>query len=371
MTPIPLPAGDGSLSPPLNDAPMTALPTPEANAAPLERGAGLIFQKPVEAKSAEQSASHSALLYQMSAKEGGSGDTASRSALIDQTSAKGEAAAGVALTDTQGHAGEVGTGSTAGGGALLYQSRAASSVGVAPTDPLVPQDQAGTAATTAGDALLYQRAPASSPGEGAPPTAASPETSGGAAAGPQPDPRGPGFGPTSRIPARTLTSVRTAAGVSVPVVVASREGNWIGSATYDASLGRVDLSVHSFVDLKSGRRFPVQALGYQLQGDELTQGVMARLHPVAPTLGLDLARAALNSLNVYAQALGNAGTITTTGSMTTVTRQAPGLPQLLGGELGKLAQLPEGNQTIRVVADVASGTDVILLVGVAPSTDTP
>lgn len=299
-----------------------------------------MYQKPAEAKTTEQPP-RSALLYQASAKEGGgsadSTGTTARSALVYQASTEGS--------------------STTGSSALTFQQGGEGQAGV-------------TTASARGGAILYQRSAASS-AAGAPATAMGPAEFGTTAAAPQVDPDAPKFSPTSQIPAKTLTAIRTAAGVAVPLVVVSNDGNWIGTATYNAALGRVDMTFGSFVHMKSGKTYPVQALGYQAVGGNLTQGVAASVHPIAPTLGLDLARAGLNSLNVYTQALQGAGTTTTNGSVTTITRQAPAFVQVLRGELGKLAQLPEDNQTISVVADVATNTDVIILFGVGPVGNTP
>lgn len=315
-------------------------PQPEAAPPPVP-GQALMYQKPAEAKTTEQ-APRSALLYQASAKESGAGadsvGTTSRSALVYQASAQG-------------------SGTTAGG-ALTFQQGGEGQAGV-------------TTASARGGAIMYQRSAASPDAAGAPATATGPAEFGTTAAAPQVDPDAPKFSPTSQIPAKTLTAIRTAAGVAVPLVVVSNDGNWIGTATYNAALGRVDMTFNSFVHMKSGKTFPVQALGYQAVGGNLTQGVAASVHPIAPTLGLDLARAGLNSLNVYTQALANAGTTTTNGSVTTITRQAPAFVQVLRGELGKLAQLPEDNQTISVVADVPTNTDVIVLFGVGSSAGNP
>lgn len=338
MTSSSLFGGEASAPAQTKSSPATmAAAAPEVT--PPERGQALIYQKPAEAKTTEQQAPppQSALLYQASAKEGGTSSggasSAPRSAMVYQTSAQGSSAAGTgsSLTDQQEQGGV--TTASARGGAIMYQRSA------------TPRAPAGAPANTTGGAE-FGNVPAT------------------------PDPDAPKFSPTSQIPAKTLTAIRTAAGVAVPVVVVSSEGNWIGTASYNPALGRVDMTFGSFVHMKSGKTYPVQALGYQAAGGNLSQGVAASVRPIAPTLGLDLARAGLNSLNVYTQALSAAGTTTTNGTVTTVNRQAPAFVQVLQGELGKLAQLPEGNETITVVADVATNTDVIILFGVGPAAGT-
>lgn len=329
-----------------DSAPAQAKPSPATMAAaapevtPPERGQALMYQKPAQPKTAEQQAPRSALLYQASAKEGsansGGASSAPRSAMVYQASAQGSSGAGT-------------------GSALTFQQASANGTG-------------DTSARARGSAIMYQRSatPASAVSAPAP---VDPST-GTTAAAPQVDPDAPKFSPTSQIPAKTLTAIRTAAGVAVPVVVVSSEGNWIGTASYNSALGRVDMTFNSFVHMKSGKTYPVQALAYQAVGGNLSQGVAASVHPIAPTLALDLARAGLNSLNVYTQNLANASTTTTNGTVTTITRQAPAFVQVLSGEVGKLAQLPEDNRTINVVADVATGTDLIILFGVGASAET-
>ncbi|PNY79220.1 hypothetical protein CVO96_20095 [Deinococcus koreensis] len=326
----------GEASAPAQGRPSPAtMATAAPEVTPPERGQALIYQKPAETKATEQQSPppQSALLYQASTKEGGD-SSAPRSAMVYQASAQGSSGVdtGNSLTDQQEQSGV--TTASARGGAIMYQRRAT---------PRVP---AGAPANTTGGAE-FGNVPAT------------------------PDPDAPKFSPTSQIPAKTLTAIRTAAGVAVPVVVVSSEGNWIGTASYNPALGRVDMTFGRFVHMKSGKTYPVQALGYQAAGGNLAQGVAASVRPMAPTLGLDLARAGLNSLNVYTQALSAAGTTTTNGTVTTVNRQAPAFAQVLQGELGKLAQLPEGHETITVVADVATNTDVIILFGVGPAAGAP
>lgn len=179
------------------------------------------------------------------------------------------------------------------------------------------------------------------------------------------DPDAPAFSTASVIPGKLFTALRTAAGINAPAIVVTADGHWIGVATYNAAFGRVDMRFSSYVNDKNGKAYPVQASAYQLSGGALTPGVSCNVHPIAPTLALDLARAGLNSLSTYTQALQNAGTTTVNGSLITTTRQAPALIQVVRGELGKVFALPEGNQSINIVADVNAGTEIQLLYGIS------
>lgn len=179
------------------------------------------------------------------------------------------------------------------------------------------------------------------------------------------DPDAPRFAPTSVIAGKLFTSIRAAAGMDVPVVVLSQDGNWVGSATYNTRLGRVDMRFTSFVLSKNSKVYPVFAMAYQRAANgTLSEGVGANVHPIAPTLALDLARAGLNGLHAYNQALQNAGTTNYSGALVTTTQQPPELVQVLRGEVGRVFALPEGNQSIQIVADIDAGTGVQLVYGV-------
>jgi hypothetical protein len=375
-TPVPSPATMATAPAPTRTTVPVTTPQVEVEPPPA-RGQALVYQKPPEAKTQEQAqAPRSALVYQASAREGNNNSDAG-STNAPRTAMVYQATAGKSPTSPEGRTSPADTTSRS---ALVYQApaqsgtiSAASNGEKALTFQQGSQEQTVTtsATSTPGSALMYQRSSSPSTVAGAPAGAPGPVESGTTAAAPQVDPDAPKFSPTTQIPGKTLTAIRTAAGVAVPLVVVSNEGNWIGTATYNAPLGRVDMTFNSFVHMKSGKTYSVQALGYQAAGGNLTQGVAANVHPIAPTLGLDLMRAGLNSLNVYTQTLANASTSTTNGSVTTITRQAPTFVQVFRGEVGKLAQLPEDNQTISTVADVATNTDVIILFGVGPTANTP
>ena len=165
---------------------------------------------------------------------------------------------------------------------------------------------------------------------------------------------------------KLFSNIRTATGLTVPVIVVSQDGNWVGKAAYNAQLGRVDMQFTSFVLSKNGKIYPVQALAFQAGSNgTVSEGVRANVHPIAPTLAVDIARAGVNSLNTYSQAIQNSGTTSVNGSLMTTTRQAPELVQVVRGEIGKVFALPEGNVSIRIVADVAAGTDIEVVYGVS------
>lgn len=343
---IPVPGGTGQAPPdaaPPPAAPFggetataTSLPASQAAQPPPQeepaRGAALLYQaqrqdQPLPKSSllyqrpAEQlSKPNSAMLYQV---QGGSGLTPADGS---------RTGAGGSLTSQRASNTGSGVGSSQGaGGSLLYQGQ--------PKPPAPSPDIAGQAG-----------AEATAPG----------------AFAQTPDPDAPKFAPTSVIQGKLFSNIRTAAGLAVPVIVVSGDGNWVGVATYNTSLGRVDMRLTSFVLSKNGKSYPVDASAYQKgQNGTLSEGVGASIHPIAPTLAVDLARAGINSLNTYTQTLQNSGTTSVNGSLITTTRQAPELVQIVRGEIGKVFALPEGNVSIRIVADVAAGTEVQVVYGVS------
>lgn len=288
------------------------------------RGGALIYQAP--RKEDAQAAPKSALLYQAPRQSTPEGQGSARNAMIYQAT---RPASVPAQADSEQSA-------------MLYQTSAR-----------------GTAAGT-GSSLVFQQAGEASGSSAAPAQGATAPAFGQAV-----DPDAPRFAATSVITGKLFTSIRAAAGMAVPVIVLSQDGNWVGSASYNTRLGRVDMRFTSFVMHKNSKVYPVFATAYQKASNgTLSEGVSANVHPIAPTLALDLARAGLNGLNAYTQSLQNAGTTTYNGSLVTTTRQAPELVQVLRGEVGKVFALPEGNQSIQIVADIAAGTEVQLVYGV-------
>lgn len=317
-------------------------PVPQTSSEePPVRGAAMIYQ----ARREPQPLPKSSLMYQRPAEENAKPKTALIYAAQKKQNGQDTKPNAAMIYEAQGRQD---AGDAAGGGSLTYQRTAA--VGSA----------AGSGKGTG--SLLYQGQPKPSGGDAQPEVGANAP----AAFAQTPDPDAPRFAPTSVIQGKLFSNIRTAAGLAVPVIVVSTDGNWVGVAAYNTQLGWVDMRFTSFVLNKNGKSYPVDASAYQKgQNGTVSEGVGANIHPIAPTLAVDLARAGINSLNSYTQALQNAGTTSTNGSLITTTRQAPELVQVVRGEIGKVFALPEGNVSIRVVADVAAGTDIQVVYGVS------
>ena len=331
----------------------TATPTslPAAQAATEEqpaRGAAMLYQ----AQRQEQPLPKSALMYQRPAEQSASPRTAIIYAAQGRQEMQGVRPRSAMSAQAQGQQDGSGVSSAGGGSSLTYQRASTTGNGV------------GSSRGTGGS-LIYQGQPKppAVPGDGAQQTDAGANTP--AAFAQTPDPDAPRFTPTSVIQGKLFSNIRTAAGLAVPVIVVSEGGNWVGVATYNTPLGRVDMRFTSFVLNKNGKSYPVEASAYQQgQNGTVSEGVGASIHPIAPTLAVDLARAGINSLNTFTQALQNSGTTSVNGSIISTTRQAPELVQVVRGEIGKVFALPEGNVSIRIVADVAAGTTVQVVYGV-------
>jgi hypothetical protein len=267
------------------------------------------------------------------------------------------------------------------GQALIYQQQAETSTLPSALEhasalvyqaPDAPASSLVSSSDRPSSALIYQQARPSAPSAAEQPLVSESEAAPGlpAAVPTTPDPDAPNFAPTTLINGKLYGAVQAAAGMNVLVMVLSPVGIWVGTASYNTALGRVDMVFQSLVNLKNRKSYPVQALGYQTTKGQLRQGVMANVHPIAPTLPLDLARTALNSFNSYTQALGNSGTTSVSGSLVTTSKTAPDLSQVVRGEIGKVFALPAGTQSITVVAEVADGTPIQVVYGVGASQDT-
>lgn len=304
-----------TVSAPFGGETATATPSVAAEAAPTAqdapaRGAAMIYQ----AQRQPETLPKSSLVYQRQATE----NAPPKSALIYQAAQSDQQGTYLASASAQG-------------GSMIYKGTTGTGAG----------SMVGAAAQAQPSAVVAQQAP---------------------------DPDAPKFAPTSVIKGKLFSNIRTAAGLAVPVIVLSQDGNWVGLASYNTQLGRVDMRFTSFVVNKNGKSYSVDASAYQAGSNgTISEGVGANVHPIAPTLAVDLARAGLNSLNTYTQALQGSGTTTVNGSMMTTTRQAPALIQVVRGEIGKVFALPEGNVSIRIVADVAAGTEIQVVYGVSAS----
>ncbi|GGO37182.1 hypothetical protein [Deinococcus humi] len=178
------------------------------------------------------------------------------------------------------------------------------------------------------------------------------------------------FTPLQQIPATLLTGIRTPNGGSVPVVAVTAEGgSFVGVATVNAALARVDILFRRYI-APDGNIHQVDALAYARDGNGLTQGIPAAVEVFAPTLALDAAQNSANALNTYVQnaaaaALkGGSGTTINLGDGNTLSGpSAASLAQTLLGGLGATFKMPENTQSILRVASVKSTAPMIVIAG--------
>ena len=173
--------------------------------------------------------------------------------------------------------------------------------------------------------------------------------------------------PGAHIAASLVTTVYAAENATVPVVVTSGEGLWIGRATLGVSK-RIEISLERLIDAE-GNAFPVQALAFDTN---LTQGLSCSVDLVAPTLAADLLQSGLSGLSTYLGGQFGSGTTTTAPSgATTQTRAAPSLLDSVLGQIGGLFKLPDGAQVIVRVARVEKDTPLVVLYGVGAPVPAP
>lgn len=178
------------------------------------------------------------------------------------------------------------------------------------------------------------------------------------------------FTPLQQIAATLLTGIRTPNGGSVPVVAVTAEGgSFVGVATVNAALARVDILFRRYI-APDGNIHQVDALAYARDGNGLTQGIPAAVEVFAPTLALDAAQNSANALNTYVQnaaaaALkGGSGTTINLGDGHTLSGpSAASLAQTLLGGLGATFKMPENTQSILRVASVKSTAPMIVIAG--------
>lgn len=105
-----------------------------------------------------------------------------------------------------------------------------------------------------------------------------------------------------------------------------------------------------------------------MEGQNLTQGVSARIEPIAPTLALDAAQNGANALQgaVKSALTANAGNgpkIAIGDGAAIASNALPPLWQILAGGIGETFALPKATQSISRIAEVDSNTQLTLIVG--------
>lgn len=178
------------------------------------------------------------------------------------------------------------------------------------------------------------------------------------------------FKPLQQIPAALLTGLRTPNGGSVPVVATSQDGgSFVGVATVNAALARVDLLFRRYI-APDGKIYSIDALAYARENGGLVQGIPATVEAIAPTLALDAAQNSASALNTYVQnvavaaAKGGSGTTINLGDGNTLSGpSAASLAQTLLGGLGSTFQMPQNTQSILRVASVKTNAQMVILAG--------
>jgi hypothetical protein len=178
------------------------------------------------------------------------------------------------------------------------------------------------------------------------------------------------FKPLQQVPATLMTAIRTPNGGAVPVVAVTPDGgSFVGLATINATLARVDMQFRRYV-AADGKIYAVDALAYSRDEGGLTQGLAAEIQAVAPTLALDAAQNSANALNSYVQnaaaAAAKSGQGTSVNIGDNLTLSGPSvatLAQTLVGGLGSTFRMPENTQSITRIATVKGNLPMIVIAG--------
>lgn len=254
---------------------------------------------------------------------------------------------------------------------LVYERRKPDAPAPAAAAPVAAAAPASSAPVIAETGLFGQSTAVDSQGSsgGAVRTAGQSETPFGSDAA-VPSSRLGALGPfrnLQQIPVQLVTAIYTLTGGSVPVVVVTPDGgSFVGSATVNGQLARVDMSFRRYV-APDGTVSDVDALAYTLEGKNLVQGVPASITPIAPTLAIDAAQNGASALQAaLVAALENKSTapVVAVGEGATISTNAlPPLWQILAGGVGKTFTMPQNTQSITRAAKVNTSTPMTLIVG--------
>lgn len=177
------------------------------------------------------------------------------------------------------------------------------------------------------------------------------------------------FKPLQQVSATLLTALRTPNGASVPVLAVTPDGgSFVGLATINATLARVDMQFRRYV-AADGNIYSIDALAYSREPNGLTQGLAAQIQSVAPTLALDAAQNSANALNTYVQntaaaAARGPGTNVAIGDNASLSGSAAAtLAQTLLGGLGSTLRMPENTQSITRIATVKGNAPMVVIAG--------
>ena len=178
------------------------------------------------------------------------------------------------------------------------------------------------------------------------------------------------FQPGVRIPAQLVTGIAVTESVSSPVIAETPAGGtwcgetscpaviWLGTAKL-ARPGRIELRLEQAVVDGEARMVSATALG-----KDNIPGLEATVSDTSPTVVQDLLRAAAGGVSDYVKALANRQSVTVRGEGVVIQDvKVPSLNQFLLGRTAKLFDLPNTQSAFIRVAQVAAGTELMVLYG--------
>ncbi len=168
------------------------------------------------------------------------------------------------------------------------------------------------------------------------------------------------------IPASLATGIILAEGdVSVPIVVRTETGiTFLGEARLNKAR-RMEIQLSEYVI--DGKSYPINAQVFSPDG---YPGVSVAVNDMAPDLFNDLLRGTANGVTNYVKSLIDSSrtTLVSGGGAITDRNQVP-LGSSIAGALADLFSLPQGNKAVIRVAQVQSGTSILVTVLSVKSSD--
>jgi hypothetical protein len=181
--------------------------------------------------------------------------------------------------------------------------------------------------------------------------------------------------PGSRIGALLETGIVVTQGAVTPVVAKSGaewcttppcpEITWIGQASLDGS-NRIQITFSQAVFDDATQTISALALG---AGN--APGLTASIKDTAPTVAQDLLRSAAGGFADYIGALSQQKTVAYVDGIAVTKTETPPLDLFILGKMGGIFDLPENTTPIVRIAEVPTGSQLIVLFGISPTGATP
>lgn len=162
------------------------------------------------------------------------------------------------------------------------------------------------------------------------------------------------------ISAKLITGISVPKGEQIPLVAVSENPTvrWLGTATYKSG-NRVQITFKQIV--VAGVLENIVAVGLSLDN---TPGILATIQDTTPTAAQDVLRSSIGGLANYAEALANETTAVVSKDVVVQTKEAPSIDSFILGAAANTFRLPAEETAVVRLANVKSGSDILILYGV-------